>query len=132
MPLATIKSARSEHAGKAEDYLPADESISYPPSPIIEEAPAPRSFVPRLIGGALLGSILIFTGVQVANSHAPAAQKQVAVVTGVQTMSAAELIQNVKAEGKSGYWLNSRGGDSYSDNTSTVGVDQIFYRPERS
>lgn len=115
-----------------EDNLPADEDFSYPPSPFIEEAPAPRSFVPRLIGGAVLGVLLVFTGVQIASSHAPAVQNQVAVVTGVQTMSAAELIQNVKAQRHSVYWLNSRAGDSYSDNASTVGVDQIFYHPEGS
>lgn len=132
MPRAAIEAARSVHAGTVEDNFSADESFSYPPSPFIEEAPAPRSFVSRLIGGAVLGSILVFTGVQVASSHAPATQNQVAVVSGVQTMSAGELIQNVKSQGKSVYWINTRAGDSYSESSATLGVHQIFYRAEGS
>jgi hypothetical protein len=109
-----------------------DESFTYPPSPFLEEEAAPFSFGWLLLVGAVIGSLLVFGGVQVANSRDPATSKQIVVASGAQTMSAHELIQSVKAKGRTVYWLNARQGDSYLNNSSTSGIDHISYRPEGS
>jgi hypothetical protein len=132
VPQATIEHARTMHSGTLENNLPLDESFSYPPSPLIEEEQGSLGFGRLLMIGTILGSLLVFTGWQVADSHAPAAPEEVTVASGVQTMSAAELIQSIKVNNKTAYWLNAKPGDSYSDNSSTEGVDQISYRPEGS
>lgn len=79
---------------------------------------------------AIVGSIVIFTGLQVADSHIPAAISQPAVATGLQNMSATELIQSVGSENRTVYWLNSKPGDSYINISLANGIDQVIYRPE--
>jgi len=95
----------------------------------VEEESRPFGFGRLLLIGSIIGSLFIFTGLQVAQSHAPATVNQVAVSSGVQSMSAAELVQTIKAENRTVYWLNSKQGDSYTNSSSANGIDQIFYRP---
>jgi hypothetical protein len=95
----------------------------------IEEESRPFGFGRLLLIGSIIGSLFIFTGLQVAQSHAPATVNQVAVSSGIQSMSAAELVQTIKAENRTVYWLNSKQGDSYTNSSSANGIDQIFYRP---
>ena len=109
-----------------------DESLSYPPSPFLEEEREPPRLAWLLLVGAVLGSILVFTGFQVADSHAPASLNHIVVTSGMPTMSATELIQYVKTKNHTVYWLNAKQGDSYSDNSSVGGVDKISYHPEGS
>lgn len=98
--------------------------------PLVIEEEVPRmGFAKLLVIGAVLGSMVVFTGLQVAQSHAPATITEVAVSSGVQTMSAAELVQTIKAENRTVYWLNAKQGDSYTNTSSANGTDQIFYRP---
>lgn len=99
------------------------------PNGSAQEDAAPLGLRWLLSMGAILGSLLVFVGLQVADSHAPVAINEVMVSSGVQTMSATELIQTVKAENRTVYWLSSKLGDSYSNSSLTDGVDQISYRP---
>jgi hypothetical protein len=105
-----------------------NESFPYPPSAFLKEEPKPRRLGSVLLAGAVFGSVLVFAGVQVANSHPPATLAQSVVASEAQSMSAAELIQNVKAKNRTVYWLTAKQGDSYSASSSTGGVDQISYR----
>jgi hypothetical protein len=109
-----------------------DKTFPYPPSPFLEDEREPLQLIWLLLIGAVLGSLLVFTGFQVADSHAPAASNQISVASGAQTMSATELIQYIKARKHSVYWLNLKQGDSYSDNSSINGIDKISYHPEGS
>lgn len=81
-----------------------------------------------LIMSTLLASLIAFTGLQVAQSHAPATGAQGPVSSGIQTMSAAELIQLIRTENRTVYWLDSRQGDSYTKMSPSTGRDQVFYR----
>lgn len=89
----------------------------------------PFGFGRLLLIGSIVGSLFIFTGLQVAQSHAPATVNRVAVSSGVQSMSAAELVQTIKAENRTVYWLKAKQGDSYTNSSSANGIDQIFYQP---
>lgn len=110
------------------------ESHAYSPSQYLEDEAAPLRRSKRVLIGAILATLIVtlFIGLIVANSQAPAVTNQVPAASGVQTMSATELIQGVKAGNKTVYWLNAKPGDSYSYDNLTNGVDQISYRPEGS
>jgi hypothetical protein len=112
--------------------LPLDETYSYPPSPFLEKEHAHLGLGQRLMLVALLSTLVGLTGLQVASSQRPATSDQVLVAAGAQTMSAAELIQSVKAGNHPVYWLKAAQGDTYTNNTLTDGLDQITYRPEGS
>ncbi len=117
-------SGKSVAAVVAYDEGPSLEQPLY-----LEEETRPFGFGRLLLIGSIIGSLFIFTGLQVAQSHAPATVNQVAVSSGVQSMSAAELVQTIKAENRTVYWLNARQGDSYTNSSSANGIDQIFYSP---
>jgi hypothetical protein len=117
-------------SGKAVAEVVAYDEGSWVQQPLyVEEESRPFGFGRLLLIGSIIGSLFIFTGLQVAQSHAPATVNQVAVSSGVQSMSAAELVQTIKAENRTVYWLNSKQGDSYTNSSSANGIDQIFYRP---
>lgn len=111
-----------------EQVLPYDEGLDVENPLYLEEKARLLGFGKFLFIGAIVSSLVVFTGLQVAQSHAPATVNEVAVSSGVQTMSAAELIQSIKAEDRTVYWLNPRQGDSYTNSSSANGIDQVFYR----
>ncbi len=100
--------------------------------PEFEDEEGPRRLGPIILVATIVTSLLVFSGLQVADSHAPASLTSVSVSTGIQTMSAAELIQSVKTQNLTAYWLAPVPGDSYSITTSASGVNQISYYPEGS
>lgn len=117
-------------SGKAVvEVVAYDEGQSLEHPLYMEEEVRPFGLGRLLLIGSIIGSLFIFTGLQVAQSHAPATVNQVAVSSGVQSMSAAELVQTIKAENRTVYWLNAKQGDSYTNSSSANGIDQIFYRP---
>lgn len=119
-----------KNPGKAvADVVAYDEGPSLDHPLYVEEETRPFGFGRLLLIGSIIGSLFIFTGLQVAQSHAPATVNQVAVSSGVQSMSAAELVQTIKAENRTVYWLNAKQGDSYTNSSSANGIDQIFYSP---
>lgn len=93
----------------------------------VEEV-SPRRLGWPLFLGAILGSLLVFVGLQVADSHAPAAINEASVTSGVQTMSAAELIQTVEERNQTVFWLGPKLRNSYSNTSLVDGVNQISYR----
>jgi hypothetical protein len=145
VPLSSLGASRDDVTVAIPQYLidraikQSDESVpavhSYDEGPwlerplFVEEEPAGFGLGRLLLIGSIIGSLLIFSGLQVAQSHAPATARQVAVASGVQFMSAAELIQSIKTENRKVFWLNSKQGDSYTNSTSAIGIDQVFYRP---
>ena len=112
-----------------EVVIPYDEGPRLEQPLFIEAETRPIGFGKLLLIGAIVSSLVGFTGLQVAESHAPATVTEVTVSSGVQTMSAAELIQTIKTENRTVYWLNSKQGESYTNSSSANGIDQIFYRP---
>lgn len=119
-------------SGKAvAEVVPYDEGPSSEHPLYMEgDEDRPFGFGRLLLIGAIVTSLLAFTGLQVAQSHAPATVGQLEVASGVQSMSAAELVHAIKAGKRTVYWLNLRQGDSYTSSSSANGIDQIFYRPE--
>lgn len=109
---------------------PISEPISYATFSEYNEEPAPRRFLWFLLSGAILVPILIFTAwLVVGSSFIPVAQYPVLAESGKQTMSTAQLIDSIKAEKLSVYWLNVKQGFSYSEASSTAGVEEIAYYP---
>lgn len=129
IPQHLIDLALKDSGKSVAEVVPYDEGPSLEHPLYVEEEVGPFGFGRLLLIGTILGSLFIFTGLQVAQSHAPATVNQVAVSSGVQSMSAAELVQTIKAENRTVYWLNLKQGDSYTISSSANGIDQIFYRP---
>lgn len=127
VPQSTIDRVLKDRAEKAKAESRLNEEI-----PEFEEEVRSRGIGPLLFVGIIVTSLLAFSGLQVANSHAPATLSNVAVSSGNQTMSAAELIQSVNAAGRIVYWLAPRSGDTYSISTTSNGIDQVSYYPEGS
>lgn len=130
VPQYLIDRAIKESAGRVEAIIPYDEGLPVEQPLYYEEESRFFSLARLGLITAIVGSIVVFTGLQVADSHAPAAVSQTTVATGVQTMSAAELIQSVSKENRTVYWLDSKPGDTYTNKSSAQGIDQIIYRPE--
>jgi nitrate reductase NapE component len=98
-----------------------------------EEGRKSRSgFLSFLLLNILLWPILVFVGLQVSASHSPGALKSLMTSAGVQSMTANQLVATVKHQGRTVFWLNAKQGDSYSNSSSTPGVDHISYRPAGS
>lgn len=129
VPQRLIDMAMRNSAAVTEEIVPYDEGLPIEQPLYLEEEPRPFGFGRLLLMSAIVGSLVIFTGLQVADSHAPAALSETSVSSGVETMSAAELIQSIKAENRTVYWLNAKRGDSYANKSSANGIDQITYRP---
>ena len=132
IPQSLIERALKKSTDIVEEILPYDEGYPVEQPLSYEEEPRLFSLGRLILITAIVGSLLTFTGLQVADSHAPASSHQVAVASGTQTMSAMELVQSVNAENRNVYWLGSKQGDSYSNSSSADGVDQITYHPEGS
>jgi hypothetical protein len=88
------------------------------------------SFLRFLLLNIILWPVLVFVGLQISASHSPGAVKLLMTSTGVQSMTADQLVATVKNQGRSVFWLNPISDDTYSDTTVTSGVDMISYRPE--
>lgn len=82
-----------------------------------------------LLLNILIWPIVVFVGLQLSESHSPKVLRSLAV-SGAQSMSADQLITNVKALGRPVFWLNRLSGDTYSENSAVSGVDVITYLPE--
>lgn len=128
IPQYLIDMAVKETNKVVEEVRPYDEGLVVEQPLYYEEDYRPLGFGRLLLIGAIVGSLVVFTGLQVADSHAPATVSKVAVSSGVQTMSAAELIQSIKAENRTVYWLGSKQEDSYTNSSSVNGLDQVTYR----
>lgn len=129
VPQYLIDMALKQTNKVVEEVRPYDEGLAVEQPLYYEEETRPFGFGRLLLIGAIVGSIVVFTGLQVADSHLPATITEVAVSSGVQTMSAAELIQSIKAENRTVYWLGSKQEDSYTNSSSANGLNQITYRP---
>lgn len=132
IPQSMVDKVLKEHVHEIIEEPPFEERLLDQDIPLFEEEAPSRGFGSLLLVGAIVASLLVFTGLQVADSHAPATQNEVAVSSGVQSMSAAELIQAVKAENRAVYWISPKRGDTYTNSSSTDGIDQISYRQEGS
>lgn len=130
VPQYLIDRAIRESGGRVAEIVPYDEGLSVEQPLYYEEESRILSFARLGLITAIVGSMVVFTGLQVANSHVPAAVSQTTVATGVETMSAAELIQSVSKENRTVYWLDSKPGDTYTNKSSAQGIDQVIYRPE--
>jgi CheY-like chemotaxis protein len=116
------------------DPHPLGESFFYPNLQGVEEEGAPiRVGRFLIIAAVILGTFIVsaILGLQLSNSHAPAAHSVVAA-SGTRPMSATGLIQNVPTKNGKVYWLNVKQGDTYSVNSVVPGVDQITYLPKGS
>lgn len=82
-----------------------------------------------LLMSSVLACLIGFTGLQVAQSHAPAAVNEFPFASSIQTMSATELVQLVKTENRTVYWLDAKRGETYTNSSTANGVSHIFYRP---
>lgn len=120
------------HEHEDEPELPSKGSLLDQDIPLFEEEEPRRRLGSLLLVGSIVASMLIFTGLQVADSHAPATENEVTVNSGIQTMSAAELIQAVNSEHKTIYWLGPVSGDVYTNSNTMEGVNQIAYHPKSS
>lgn len=129
IPQYLIDRALRESADAVEAIVPYDEGLPIEQPLYYEEESRAFRLDKVILITAIVGSVVAFTGLQVADSHAPATFNEVTVASGVQSMSAAELIQSIKAENRTVYWLNAKQGDSYANHTSANGMDQITYRP---
>lgn len=129
IPQRLIDMAMRSSATVKEEIVPYDEGLPIEQPLYLEEEPRLFGFGRLLLISAIVGSIVVFTGLQVADSHAPATLSERSVSSGVESMSAAELIQSIKAENRTVYWLNAKQGDSYANESSANGIDQITYRP---
>jgi len=125
-----IDRALRKSADIVEEIVPYDEGLPIDQPLYYEEESRFFGLARLALITAIVGSLVAFTGLQVADSHAPATINATAVTSGIQTMSAAELIQTIKTENRTVYWLNSKQGDTYSNNSSANGIDQVIYRPE--
>ncbi len=112
-----------------EEILPYDEGLPIEQPLYFEEESRTVRYGKLILFTSIIGSLVAFTGLQVADSHAPATVNQATVTSGIQSMSAAELIQSVKSENRNVYWLSSKRGDSYTNDSSANGIDQVTYRP---
>ncbi len=132
IPQAMVDRILKSHAHEGEPELPKKGSLLDQDIPLFDEQEPPRKLGPFLLVGAIVAMMLIFTGLQVADSHAPATENEASVTSGVQSMSAAELIQSVNSGKGTAYWLGPKSGDVYTNSTAIDGVDQVAYHPESS
>lgn len=130
VPQYLIDRALKGSVEQVEEIVPYDEGLAVEQPLYYEEESRFFSLARLGLITAIVGSIVVFTGLQVADSHAPAAISATTVASGVQTMSAAELVQTINKENRTVYWLDSKPGDSYTNNSSDQGIDQIIYHPE--
>ena len=130
IPQYLIDMALKNSDRAVEEVLPYGEGFAIEEPLYFEEDARPFGFGRLLLISVIVGSLVVFTGLQVADSHAPATVRETVVSSGIQTMSAAELIQSIKAENRTVYWLKSKQGDSYTNSSSANGLDQVTYRAE--
>ena len=95
IPQHLIDLALKDSGKSVAEVVAYDERTSTQQPLYMEEGVGPFGFGRLLLFGAIIGSLFIFSGFQVAQSHAPATVNQVAVSSGVQSMSAAELVQSI-------------------------------------
>jgi hypothetical protein len=79
---------------------------------------------------ALLSFGLVFGGFQIFRPHSSVAQELVQV--GAATVSADDLIKQVKKEKVVAYWLGPISGYQYTINHQELGIADIFYMPTGS
>ena len=130
VPQYLIDRALQLSDGEVLEILPYDEGLPTEQPLYYEEESRFLSFARMGLITAIVGSMIVFTGLQVADSHAPAVVSQASVATGIQSMSATELIQSIKKGNHTVYWLDAKPGDTYTNNSTAQGIDQVIYRPE--
>lgn len=87
----------------------------------------PRFF--RLIAlDALVSILVVFAGFQIFDSNSFLAEKL--SHAGDVALSSRQLIEHVKRDGISAYWLGSMDGDEYTINHEIKGVVDLMYLPE--
>lgn len=95
-----------------------------------------RSRRMRFLGFVLVNTlfwpVVVYVGLQISASHSPQIVQDLMKTSGVQTMTAEQLIATVTSQGRPVFWLNRMTGDMYSDNTSVNGIDVISYLPSNA
>lgn len=86
-------------------------------------------FLGFVLANTLFWPVVVFVGLQISASHSPQVVQDLMKTSGVQRMTADQLIATVTSQGRPVYWLNRMTGDMYSDNTSVNGIDVISYLP---
>lgn len=95
----------------------------------VEEEVRSFRFGKFVLMSTVLACLIGFTGLQVAQSHAPASVNEFPFSSSLQTMSATELVQLVKTENRTVYWLDAKQGETYTNSSTATGINHIFYRP---
>jgi hypothetical protein len=128
----TTLDASHDYWSNRDEVLPANSRVqAYEVLNTREAGDASRNrFLHFLLLNVALWPILIFVGLQVSASHSPGAVKSLIASTGVQSMTADQLVATVNHQGRPVFWLNRISGDAYSYTTAISGVDIISYRPE--
>lgn len=91
-----------------------------------------RSFLGFLLLNVLIWPVIVYVGLQISAAHSPAVTKSLMKSSGVQAMSADQLVATVKGQGRPVFWLGRLSGDKYSQNTTVSGVDLISYLPDNA
>lgn len=86
-------------------------------------------FLGFVLANTLFWPVAVFVGLQISASHSPQIVQDLMKTSGVQRMTAEQLIATVTSQGRPVFWLNRLSGDMYSDNTSVNGIDVISYLP---
>lgn len=86
-------------------------------------------FLGFVLVNTLLWPVVVYVGLQISASHSPQIVQDLMKTSGVQTMTAEQLIATVTSQSRPVFWLNRMTGDMYSDNTSVNGIDVISYVP---
>lgn len=89
-------------------------------------------FLGFVLANTLFWPVVVFVGLQISASHSPQIVRDLMKTSGVQKMTADQLIATVTSQGRPVFWLNRLTGDMYSDNTSVNGIDVISYLPSNA
>ncbi len=86
-------------------------------------------FLGFFVLNVLLWPAVVYVGLQISASHPPQVVQALLKTSGVQHMTADQLIATVASQGRPVFWLNRLSGDTYSHNSTVNGVDVISYIP---
>lgn len=86
-------------------------------------------FLGFVLVNTLFWPVVVYVALQISASHSPQIVQDLMKTSGVQSMTADQLVATVTSQGRPVFWLNRLSGDMYSDNTSVNGIDVISYLP---
>lgn len=77
----------------------------------------------------VVAPLLAYAGLQIVESHAPSVSNAIMMSSGIQSLTAAELVDYVRLGHGTAYWLDAAAGDKYTIDSSHNGVNLISYLP---